>query len=63
MLIGVPKETKSDEYRVAIVPAGVELLVKKGHQVLVEENAGLGGAIPGEGLKEVGATICPSIMG
>ena len=40
MIIGVPKETKSDEYRVSMLPVGVELLVKDGHKVLVEKNAG-----------------------
>lgn len=40
MIIGVPKETKSDEYRVSMLPVGVEMLVKDGHKVLVEKNAG-----------------------
>ena len=42
MRIGVPKEVKSDEYRVAMMPVGVELLVKAGHEVMVEANAGVG---------------------
>ena len=41
MLIGIPKEIKNHEYRVGATPAGVEELVKNGHQVLVENNAGL----------------------
>ena len=42
MVIGVPKEIKQDEYRVSMVPAGVESLTHAGHQVLVEAGAGLG---------------------
>ena len=42
MIVGVPKEIKRDEYRVAILPVGVEELVRAGHQVLVEAGAGLG---------------------
>ena len=40
MIIGVPKETKPDEYRISMLPVGVELLKKDGHQVLVQRNAG-----------------------
>ena len=40
MIIGVPKETKPDEYRVSMLPVGVELLVNDGHKVLVQKNAG-----------------------
>jgi len=42
VIVGVPKEIKRDEYRVAILPVGVEELVRAGHRVLVEQNAGLG---------------------
>ena len=42
MIIGVPKEIKRDEYRVALLPAGVEELVRAGHTVLVEADAGQG---------------------
>lgn len=45
MIIGVPKEIKNNENRVAVTPAGVHALVKKGHQVLVEKSAGLGSGI------------------
>ena len=45
MLIGVPKEVKDDEYRVALLPVGVELLVHDGHIVLMEADAGLGSGI------------------
>lgn len=45
MRIGVPKEIKSDEYRVAVTPAGVRRLVLAGHEVLVEKSAGCGAGI------------------
>src|SRR5262245_43997575 len=45
MIVGVPKEIKSDEYRVAILPVGVEELSRAGHRVLVESGAGLGSGI------------------
>ena len=45
MIIGIPKEIKNNENRVAITPAGVEALVKAGHRVVVEGNAGLGSGI------------------
>ena len=42
MLVGVPKEIKSLEFRVGLVPSSVTELVHRGHQVLVETNAGIG---------------------
>ncbi len=57
MIIGVPKEIKSDEYRVAVVPAGVELLRKAGHTVLVEKGAGVGSGIPDSDYQSLGAEI------
>jgi alanine dehydrogenase len=45
MIVGIPKEVKSHEYRVAILPVGVHELVKNGHQVLVEANAGVDSGI------------------
>lgn len=45
MIIGVPKETKQDEYRVAMLPVGVEELTRRGHQVLIEQGAGLGSGL------------------
>lgn len=48
MIVGVPKETKTEEYRVAITPAGVGELKKDGHTVLVEEGAGEGSGFPDE---------------
>ncbi len=45
MIVGVPREIKKDEYRVGILPVGVEELVRRGHQVIVEAGAGLGSGI------------------
>ena len=45
MIVGVPKEIKQDEYRVAMLPVGVEELLRRGHQVLIEVGAGLGSGI------------------
>ena len=59
MKIGVPKEIKSDEYRVALMPVGAELLVKAGHEVMVEANAGAGSGFADEDYAKVGAKIVP----
>ena len=45
MIIGVPKEVKTLENRVAMTPAGVEALIGRGHKVIVEENAGIGSGL------------------
>src|SRR5437588_12237276 len=60
MVIGVPKEIKQDEYRVSMVPAGVEILTHAGHEVLVEAGAGLGTSISDEEYGEHGAEIVPT---
>src|SRR5262245_21058857 len=57
MLIGVPKEIKTREYRVAMTPAGVRQLVAHGHRVLVEHTAGEGSGISDEQYVGAGATI------
>ncbi len=57
MIVGVPKEVKRDEYRVAMLPVGVEELTRAGHRVLVEAGAGLGSGIPDERYSDNGATI------
>jgi alanine dehydrogenase len=57
MKVGVPKEIKNSEYRVAITPAGVHELVRAGHQVLVEQGAGTGSAIPDGDFAAAGAVI------
>ncbi|MBI2555938.1 MAG: alanine dehydrogenase [Planctomycetes bacterium] len=60
MIIGVPKEIKSDEYRVALIPVGVEEMIKHGHTVLVENGAGLGSSIPDQEYKKAGAKLVNS---
>ena len=57
MNIGVPKEVKNNEFRVAITPSGVREFVKNGHAVFVEKGAGLGSAIADDDYVSVGATI------
>jgi alanine dehydrogenase len=57
MKIGVAREIKPDEYRVALTPAGARELVGRGHEVVVESGAGEGSAIPDETYTAVGATI------
>src|SRR4051812_17722857 len=57
MRVGVPKEIKSDEYRVAMMPVGVELLVKAGHEVILETNAGVGSGFADEDYVTAGAKI------
>ncbi len=59
MRIGVPTEIKTDEYRVAITPAGVRELASRGHEVLVQAGAGDGSAMSDEQFREQGATIAP----
>jgi alanine dehydrogenase len=57
MIIGVPKEIKEQEYRVALLPATAQQLTKKGHQVLVEKGAGIGAGYPDEDYVKAGAKI------
>ncbi len=57
MRIGVAREIKPQEYRVALTPAGARELVQGGHEVLVETGAGLGSAFPDETYERAGATI------
>ncbi|MGH7569209.1 MAG: alanine dehydrogenase [Gemmatimonadales bacterium] len=57
MIVGVPKEIKTAENRVALVPAGAESLVADGHAVLVEQGAGLGSGFADETYRAAGATI------
>jgi alanine dehydrogenase len=57
MIIGVPKEIKTNEYRVALVPAGSEALVSAGHEVLVEKGAGLGAGFTDEDYAATGANL------
>ena len=57
MIVGVPKEIKVHESRVAITPEGVSEFVHAGHSVLIQDGAGVGSAITNEDFKQAGATI------
>ncbi|MBW3569894.1 MAG: alanine dehydrogenase [Gemmatimonadetes bacterium] len=57
MLIGVPKEIKTNENRIALVPAGAEALVQAGHQVMVERGGGEGSGFTDDQYEAVGATM------
>jgi alanine dehydrogenase len=57
MKVGIPKEVKNHEYRVAITPAGVHELATRGHEVYVQTGAGLGSSIPDDDFTTAGATI------
>ncbi|MEB2781245.1 alanine dehydrogenase [Algoriphagus sp. C2-6-M1] len=61
MIIGVPKEIKNNENRVALTPAGAKELVKKGHSVYVQHTAGEGSGFLDVDYAEAGATILPTI--
>jgi alanine dehydrogenase len=61
MIIGVPKEIKNNENRVALTPAGAKELIKRGHQVYVQQSAGLGSGFSDEDYKAAGASLLPSI--
>ena len=60
MIIGVPKEIKSDEYRVSMLPVGVEELTKRGHSVLVEKSAGVGSGYEDERYAKAGGALVGS---
>src|SRR6478752_3494477 len=60
MLVGVPKEVKNHEYRVAITPAGVHELVAHGHDVVVQADAGIGSSITDDEFIGAGAKILPT---
>ena len=60
MRIGVPKEIKPDEYRVALLPVGAHLLVQDGHDVLIETQAGLGSGYHDDEYLSAGAKIVES---
>ena len=57
MRIGIPTETKDNEYRVGVVPAGVEELVAQGHEVLIQAGAGKGSAVSDDEFRDAGASI------
>jgi alanine dehydrogenase len=60
VIIGIPKEVKDDEYRVAITPAGVRELTSAGHTVYVETGAGVGSSMPDDEFARTGAKIVAS---
>ncbi|MCA9065339.1 MAG: alanine dehydrogenase [Planctomycetaceae bacterium] len=60
MIIGVPKEIKTDEYRVAMLPSGVDELVRHGHTVLIERGAGAGSGLTDTQYVEAGAKVVSS---
>ncbi|HTO98808.1 MAG TPA: alanine dehydrogenase, partial [Myxococcales bacterium] len=57
MIIGCPKEIKTREYRVGLVPGGAAALAARGHQVLVEKGAGAGSGIPDAAYEAAGAKL------
>ena len=61
MVIGVPKEIKPDEYRVALTPAGAETLSLAGHDVVLEAGAGLGSGFTDDYYEKAGATVLSSV--
>ena len=60
MIIGIPKEIKEEENRVAVTPTGVAAFVSHGHKVLVENGAGLGSAIRDGAYEAAGAQLLES---
>lgn len=57
MIVGVPRETKRDEYRVGLLPVGIEELVRAGHRVVVERGAGAGSGLPDDAYAACGAEL------
>src|SRR5262245_35275855 len=57
MVIGVPKEIKADEYRVALTPAGCEMITRAGHRVIIEKGAGLGSGFTDDYYESAGARM------
>src|ERR1051325_10654559 len=60
MIVGVPKEIKGQEYRVALLPSGAYQLIKRGHQVVVERGAGAGAGYPDAEYAQAGAKLVDS---
>ncbi len=61
MIIGIPKEIKNNENRVALTPAGAQEFVKRGHTVFVQTTAGVNSGFPDDAYEAVGARILPDI--
>ena len=60
MIIGVPKEIKTNENRIALVPAGCDALVSAGHTVYIEQGGGVGSGFADEAYTAVGGRILPT---
>jgi alanine dehydrogenase len=60
MIIGVPREIKGQEHRVALLPSAAYHLTKRGHRVIVQQNAGAGTGYPDDDYRQAGATIAPT---
>ena len=60
MIVGIPREVKDNEFRVAATPEGVRELVDAGHTVLIEEGASLGSSLPEDRYKRSGAQFVSS---
>jgi len=58
VIVGVPREVKEHEYRVSLLPVGVEELTRAGHQVLIERGAGVGSGIADADYERSGANLC-----
>ncbi|MFM8356985.1 MAG: alanine dehydrogenase, partial [Verrucomicrobiota bacterium] len=63
MTIGVPREIKEQEHRVAMLPSAAYQLIRRGHRVLVEAGAGAGAGFPDADYAQAGATVVPSHAG
>ncbi|MEH0827295.1 alanine dehydrogenase, partial [Micromonospora sp. CPCC 205714] len=63
MKVGIPREVKNHEYRVAITPAGVNEFTRNGHEVFVESGAGVGSSITDDEFAAAGAKILPTADG
>ncbi|MFK7738137.1 MAG: alanine dehydrogenase [Pirellulaceae bacterium] len=61
MIVGVPAEVKQDEYRVSMLPVGVEELTNRGHKVVMQAGAGLGSGIADHDYLQAGAELVPSL--
>ncbi|MDA0837744.1 MAG: alanine dehydrogenase [Planctomycetota bacterium] len=60
MIIGIPEEVKADEYRVSMIPVGVEELTRRGHRVFVQQSAGMGSGISDSDYERAGAQLVGS---
>ena len=61
MIVGVPKEIKNNENRVALTPAGAKELIKRGHTVYLQTSAGTGSGFLDEEYESAGAQVLPTI--